>query len=429
MGVAWLTALALGLTPVGTAGVITELRGGEAPIRADQGSRPSVAAVVTPMVGVGARAAEGQIRLHYAPRFLWRQPNVAGADGALVLHQGELAMERRFSPLTRWDLGVQGAIGELDYLALRAALGAPQSAVPQSAELAQITGVTNLSVLTAPRWLHAWQLRATHRRPLGEAAAMVGTDSGIPAFIPRQTNAGVIYSVAHDLTHVDRLALQLDAAIWDYKDGLRMLTFSPDVRWRRRLGPFDELQLMAGVTLADRLRRAPTDASNRRWSASPLLGVSVLSRLVSTRAMALDGGVGGATSFYVDPVLGRGLPRVAFNARLGARFPRDWTAAAEVSFVTSLSRQPAAIVTSMGTIYPDETGFYATLPVRWRASENLTLEGGGRWLERGPHLSKSDWALRGRELWLYVMATVTFSVTPDGRHAPATGPAAPTGGR
>ena len=88
---------------------------------------------------------------------------------------------------------------------------------------------------------------------------------------------------------------------------------------------------------------------------------------------------------------------------------RRWTAALQAVFGTNLSGQPldAGPAGPLLAITPDETAASVALPIRHRASDNLILEFGGRWSDRGPHLSASNFAFHQRELWAYVMLTAT----------------------
>jgi hypothetical protein len=412
MGVAWLTALTLGLTPYVAGGASAEVRAGAAPLYVNEGAQASVAAVLTPVVAVGARDAETRLRLAYAPRFYRRTPNAAGSDRVLLLHQGELVLDQRLSAAVRWQAIVQGYAGDVDYLSFPTVLGTSQAAVPQSTSLASLAASTGVTIDASRTTTHGLYVRASHVRPLDDQAppppVPVNGVTPAPFLLPRNTSVGGLYTIAHRLNRIDTIGFDGDAAYYAFVQGLKLLAFTPQLRWHRALGATDSLVLAAGVTISDRLHNVPNAAPRPRWSVTPVGLAELTRRLDSDRDLGVEMRTGFAVTYFVDQVLGTGTTRGMAHFGLLALLSPDVSAGIDVSFATNMSVHPLP-----GN--PDETLLYVTAPVRWVLSPEITLEGGGRFYERAPHLAAANWEPHGTEFWVYAGATVAFSTLPERR--------------
>src|SRR5687767_8101987 len=121
------------------AGATIETGAGEAPLVAGQQSEASVSSALTPAATVRLRGDLSELLLHYGPRLYWRHPNALDQNRVLVLHQGSagyLVTGQRLSFTARAD----ASVGEADYMALAAALGAQQGALPRTASFFSVRG-------------------------------------------------------------------------------------------------------------------------------------------------------------------------------------------------------------------------------------------------------------------------------------------------
>ena len=221
-----------------------------------------------------------------------------------------------------------------------------------------------------------------------------------------------------------QLTAGVDTAYYSSTNGLRLLTMTPEVGSNLKLDRQGVLRVAVGLTVArDLADRAPGEKSESRVTPS---GNIRLTQLAGRRTTRLESELAATTAYFVDPVLGRGLLRGTAMARLRAVFSREWSAGLELTFSTSLMKHPLLLPglpppvndpTMPGRGYPYETVVAATLPVRWQFSRTFELEGGGRFVDRGPHLRAPGFSLRQRETWLYVLLTATFDF---GHRRPAT---------
>jgi hypothetical protein len=143
---------------------------------------------------------------------------------------------------------------------------------------------------------------------------------------------------------------------------------------------------------------ATPPVSTTPWG--PIGGFEANKVWLSKSETALRLTFGGTAEQYVDPILQVAGPRGSVMARVSLLLSPFWTCGAEAGFATSLSSKPLQFANSTAIL--DETLAYASLPVRYRASDELVVEFGGRWLDRAPHLAAPNFAFHQRQLWFYV---------------------------
>ena len=162
------------------------------------------------------------------------------------------------------------------------------------------------------------------------------------------------------------------------------------------------MELHAGVVIAHLFGDSGTGQSFVPFA--PIGGLRLASLLHRSRDLNLRSDLSGVVSWYLDPVLGTGLPRGEGSARIEASWGRRWSAELNGTFMTNLTRHPLA-----GD--PDETLVTARLPVRFQASRNCLLEAGARYSERAPHLLQTGFAWRARESFVYLTLNVVDRVS------------------
>jgi hypothetical protein len=182
--------------------------------------------------------------------------------------------------------------------------------------------------------------------------------------------------------------------------GTSFLIVAPQVGWRTHLSRRYDLRLVAGVAYLRNLGALPTSRSP-----TPLIPVGnaeLQGRLYRVNGYATQLTLGLTVDYYVDPILAVAAPRGTASARCNVLFSRDWAGAVEGLFGTNLTARPLPVSSN-----PDETVASVGIPIRHRVSENLILEFGARWADRGPHLRARTFAFHQREIWAYLMLTAT----------------------
>jgi len=98
--------------------VVAETRGGQAPLRADQGPTAGAVAVLTPAAELAVTRSDLDFRLEYSPRIFWRQPNEVQRLRPLVLHVGNLTLTTRLTSRTALTAGA--SVAGIEETAVRA---------------------------------------------------------------------------------------------------------------------------------------------------------------------------------------------------------------------------------------------------------------------------------------------------------------------
>jgi hypothetical protein len=195
-----------------------------------------------------------------------------------------------------------------------------------------------------------------------------------------------------------------------------VFSVQPQVGILQELSRRHQLHLLAGFTYAAALRRL--DASQTWNPVTPIFAVDLRSVLSRTRDAVVRSSLGAGTTWYVDPVLGVAVVRGIAQANLDAQLGLKWTMGIHGAFATDLT---GPLPTTNGGIPPDETVVSAEIPFRYRWSSTWEAEFGGRFAERGPHLSAPslaapNFALRSqeREMWVF-LTLLTIPRAPSAR--------------
>ncbi len=399
--------------------VVAEARGGQAPQRANAAPTGGFASVLTPGVALRLRQSDLEATLDYQVRMFWRQPNELSRTRPLFLHIASLSVLGQVSPTVTTTAGALLSVGEVDYTALPQVLGAPTLAppvgagpmaqpssigpgtLPSVAEILSASVRMGADVRASRTWRYSLPLDVWYRQPLGEGAA--GLAPGVAgSFLQRQVSVALNPAATARLSRRDELIPTIGFSNWWFESGVDLLRVTPQVGWRRRFSPTDDLRLAAGIAYGWYLGTAP--GSGTGSSVSPVGNAEVTRLLLRHRGVGVQGGAGATVEYFVDPILAQAYPRGSVFAR-ALLFVRDnWTVGFEGALGTSL-RDVGPL--PGGTTPPDQTVASISLPIRHRASESLLVEFGARWSDRAPHFEGSYFGFHQRQFWIYTTLTAT----------------------
>jgi hypothetical protein len=393
------------------ASVESQSRAGETPIVAGGNSQPFVAELLIPRLALDFRARDVTLSAWYAPRVFVEDPTPPGTSGTLVLHTFGVNLRDLPSKAVILTGSAMGSIGEPDYTSLAMVLGTTQGSFPSMTlvEIASLTGqvnvqaqVTRLLGLTLAAQAFYWHWLDVDPATI-TASTITGQISGI-------AELGAMFR----LTPLD--AIGLSAAVGDasYSNGTGLATVTPAAIWKARLARREDLRVTLGVTYARAVGTTPpggTPSLGVTSSAvSPIGSVDLVARITRRNDILFFGHVRSGVDFFLDPVLGTGVPRGFAGLELGATSVSGWTTGLRGDFATALRTTPYPI--ALGQIPPDETAFSVALSVRRQVSERLFAELGGRWADRGPALVTSDFQFHQRQLWVYLSVIGTTRPVP-----------------
>jgi hypothetical protein len=385
---------------VAAAEVMTEARGGEAPLVPGEESTAGVAAVVRPGVELRLRAPLHELRARYAPRLHWRHPNPADRSRPLVLHEGQLAARARPARTVAVIASAAVSAGDADYASLPQLVGEAQGTLPAELRLLVAGGALGVEAAPARGWRLDAAAMVTHRRPLDTPPPGIGVTAGGPG-LARQTLAAVTPGLARQLSARDRVGVRAGLLWAQHASGLEAVVWRPTLEWQRQPGPEHNLSLAAGAAYTRQRggRTAPGDEHQltpvgraayegplAHWAAAP---AGPEGRLRGALALEVEQ--------HLDLVLGTSGARGVAGGWLALEPGPGWLIRLEGMMGTSLRRAPLP-----GD--PNETFVMAALPLRRRLSTRLLADAGVRWSDRGPHLDHGL-DLRQRELWLYLGLT------------------------
>jgi hypothetical protein len=416
------------------AGATLDLRGGQAPTGLATGSgtaaeQSQLMASATPLVGLRWSGVGEELRLRSATRVLWR-PVPLLHTRPLVLETFDATHVARPSLRSRWQTTLRSTYGEEDYTSLVQQF-ANQPALPVSRTLFTVNATGDGTWLASRLTTLALGINGLYRRALDDQT--IGTASGpstVPA-MPTQLGVSVTPAVRHRLdrrTRIDVLATVGDADIRDIvvfaipaggtttgatgtttgatgrpDVHVNLLTLQPQLGLVRDLNRGQQLRTYAGVTYAAVLINPD---KTRDWlPLTPLVRLELDTSLWRTRESAVRSVLAAGTTWFPDPVLGLAVWRGNAEARLDGQFGPRWNASVRAGFTTNLNAPLTASVTGMTSI--DETVLQVDAPVRYRWSEQVTLEFGGRYAERAPNVRASNFEWRNRELWAFFTMTGT----------------------
>jgi hypothetical protein len=393
------------------ASVVAEERVGQAVLEAGQDARVGVASILTPGVEMELRRPNSNLRVNYALRLFWGNPSAR----PLVLHVANLLGTTRLTRTLNVLGGVSASEGEADFSALSALL-------PSAGMLPTVVKILSVSATAGVQMAltRVWELGVTgevgHRRQLGVQPAMA-------AVLPQQTIFQLVpAAVAHlslrnDLLLMGGVTYQTYSSTSIAPDGTRFLIFTPEIGWRTHITPQCDLRLVAGIAyLRSNFEAAPGRPAPD--PVSPVGNAELIGRVFHDQGIAMQVTLGAAVDYYADPILAVAVPRGLASARALLLLGGDWSVGLEGTFGTSLGSAPIQLPPpSPPNMHPDETFASISLPVRHRVSNNLVVEFGGRWFDRGPHLDVPDFAFHQRQAWAYVMLTATTR-RPNEGHLP-----------
>jgi hypothetical protein len=392
------------------AGVTSETRAGVSPLLGSQEPQAFTATLVTPMLDGELKEPGGGLRLAYYPRFVWQTPNALDRTvRPLILHQVSLAAAIRPNEATHFSLRAYGSYGEPDYSILPQLVGsAPGSTVPIGPVQSAVPQIQTILTASATALLEGDVSRrlsltlgggVSHFRPIGAppAPSPVAGMAAAPSFLIEQTTASVSPGFFERLAPSDDLGLVVNASYATYSDGVDVGLVGPSAFWRERRAGRYELRLELGATIAHDL--GAVSAVPGGTVVSPTGAVDGAFHVVGQDESGLLARFRAGVDEFVDPILSQVYPRAFVSAQLAFVVAPNWWAGVQGDFTTSL------ISPSMATMNLDETALSVVVPVRHRFGPNVIVELGGRWGERAPAITSSDFGFRERQLWAYLAIT------------------------
>lgn len=372
-----------------------EARAGQGPLDADGVVKWGVIGVATPDVQLSFLSRTLDVRLDYAPRIFWREPNDLGSVRPLILHNASLSAAGQPSRRVRLTGLANASAGEADYTALNQILGPMQAALPHLVEFlsinALVTGAVDITRLTKL----TMSVSFTHRRPLGATADVPVVDPTLPPF-PRQTSVMVAPGVTTSLSRVTDMTIGAISTYGTYSGGYDIFTIVPQVGWRLHLSPKYDLRVGAGIAYAH-----VVPALDVLVPLAPVGELGLDMRLSKNGAESTRASLTARLDYMVDPVLGSVGPRALLSAGLWSVLNPNWQVGAEAGYSTvfvGTDIQPGAVV-------GDQTSVNVSIPIRHRAGDYALMEFGFRYADRAPSVEISAFGFHQRQLWLYYSLT------------------------
>jgi hypothetical protein len=431
-----------------------ELRAGEMPTLVQTsgtpqyGSQNILFAAITPTLALSSRSSDNELRAGYSARFLWGVSDTAAQIRPLILQTLTLADVYRPSKRSTWHTDLRAIYGEEDSIAL-AQLLPGQATLPTSMNIFSVAGSADAAWRSTHLTTLSFQVAALHRQPLDN------TTSGTNTFVlSTQTNVGATPELNYSLSRRSHLELSVPVSYYNsvtntpsrrklvapselvlasYYNSLAntssltpssgpldALVVQPQIAWIDELSRWHRLHLAVGVSYADIIRQPPLAAPYPSYPITPIVNTSLDSLLLRTRSVVLRSTLSAGVGWYMDPVLGTGVPRAPLAARIDATLGTYWNAGAYVNFTTDASRRPLAAVIPAGITvpqngypnernggFPDETVLSAGIPVRYTWPQLLSVEFAARYTVRAPHLRVPDQYFQWGETEIW--ATLTLS--------------------
>jgi hypothetical protein len=222
--------------------------------------------------------------------------------------------------------------------------------------------------------------------------------------LPTQTTVEVIPALLFALTR--RSGVQISVPVRDYNSQeiaqgtsqtgqLNVVSVQPQLSLLEEWTRHHRLKVIAGFTYVEAVWGPNT---NLGYHFTPLTEVELNSHLYHARAFAVESSVDAGTSWFLDPVLGRGVWRGIVRGGLDAQMGFHWRAGAHLAFSTDITSPPMVD----GTTPVDGTVLASDFSVRYRWPNLLVVEFGGRFSERAPKLSTPGFTWHARELWAFL---------------------------
>jgi hypothetical protein len=364
-------------------------------LEAVAGDLPTGTAVMllaTPSLRLDWFAGPDSLHADLSSRVLWR-PHPLPKDRPLFLQSFRVAHSARPTLRSHWRFDLSASYGEQDYTTLSRQFGT-QPTLPLATTMLMVNGAAEASWRSSRRTTLSIRLGAAHRRSFTDQGS-ADQPAGV-SLLPTQTTVTVSPEMQFALDRRLMVSLFAPTSAYDFQatgssEGTNMIfSVQPQISLIGRLSRRERLVVIAGFTYADLLRRTTAGVGSR---VTPLALVGLDSDLYQTRITTLRSFVNASTAWYVDPVVGQGILRGVAQAGLNCQVGPRWSAGQSFSFTADLSQPPSSNVVTDGTLISAD----ARVGYRWTSV--FTVELGGRYSERGPRLSSSDFAWRGREVW------------------------------
>lgn len=377
-------------------GVRMEVQAGQAPTLADPNPSFYGAALLRPDVTLKVMSPTTETLVSEAPRFLLRRPNVAHKNRPLYLNTLQVEHKGRRGQRLYWNLQLTSIVGEVDYASASQVLGR-QAALPDTMNLLTAEASAEVGWRLSRRLELGTELVVLRRQPLRASSSDTPSSAGVS--MPTETNERLEPRLAYAISRRQTGELRVRLANYRLTGVVRLWAMAAELRlgWSYKLTRNHELQLVGGATVATVEERS--DSSSPWTSFSPLAGIALVTAKPLSRIALLRSRASAEVAWYLDPVLGVSLPRGQIGADVALEIGPAWLLAVNLMAATNVSRQAIA-----GS--PNETVVSAGVPLRYRAGRHLIAELGGRYSERGPHLTTPGFSLRQREIMGYLALTV-----------------------
>ena len=380
------------------AAVTAEGRAGEAPLTVDGTIRKGVIGIVMPDLQVAYLSRVTDVRLDYVARIFWRTPNDLHSNKPLILHGVNLVGTSQVTGRLQLTGTANMSVGESDYTAL--ALVLPnQPALPSVADFFSLTAAAGaLESLTRTEKI-GLNLSYINRTPLGATAAVMASAGMLVPPFPHQNTFGAEPNVRLTLSRIDELTISAPVSYGTYTGGVDIVLAAPQVGWQRRLSRQYTVRLVGGLAYAH-----VEPALDTSSPFAPVADVGLDMQLDHRRGVVTRASGDARVDYFVDPVLGTAGPRLLLTLSWSSTLNPNWLVGVDATYSTVFVGKTPLF---LGTTPVDETMAAVTLPVRYRASDNLFTEFGFRWSDRAPSVEVSAFGFHQRQLWLYVALTAT----------------------
>lgn len=392
----------------GLVGARTEVRGGL--ITPVPGAPPQEAIdfELVPTVGAGLQGRQALIAFTYAPRLMRR---IGGPiDRVLVLHSLTLRYNQTLT--SRWRSEISGMFGrgEVDFIAAPGVIGpgtpgggpTPGSPVPEAQVIAMMNVMGN-ATLTG-------QLNARETLTFSAGAFMVDLLSDMPeaagVVAPRTFTVNGSAAFDHSFNPGRSLGVTVAAERVDFGDIGLFHNANARVRWAHR---FNRI-FSGGVALG-----ALVALSETGTLVAPLADLSVGFTPIDTRALGINFTLMGGVDGFANQLVGTFETRVNASASLEISLGPDLTIGANGSFMSPLGEAPATGPGMGVPLIGAESVLRAALPIRYRVSQQVGLEGGGRLMVFGTRLAAEEFEFDGTTAVAYVALNVTYGLGPEQR--------------
>jgi|GEM_PF-6539671 len=397
--------------------VPTVVTGSDATTPAALAEQKQVLISATPLLGARWSGENTELGARAATRILWR-PVPLLSSRPLILETLETTLSERASPRGKFQLALRGSYGEEDYTSL-AQQFLNQPSLPLARTLLTVSSAGAGSWRESRLTTLTFQVEAMYRRSSDTQAiadlAAPGTTISVPA-LPTQTLVTTTSGLRRALSRRLRVEALLGLAETDIRGvqtasssnaRVNLLTVQPQVGVIADVSRNQQLQASAGLSYTSALVNPDPSQNWLPWA--PLVRAELTSLLWSVRGSAVRSSLSAGTAWYADPVLGVAVRRATVGMGLEGTFGPRWNAAARVDFITDINKPLAPRY--VGGLEPDETIVQVDVPISCRWNDQLTIEFGARYAERGPNLAASDFSWRNREVWAFATLITTTRQT------------------